>query len=181
MRTPLGRFQHFLPGGLFFEATMLEFKGCDSLRDALLADGWRISRRLSSFNRCDWYAWAASQHAQITPHCEFNERPPVLCVEPVEWDDTARHGQHRMAELVLRGQLMGQWWQLRSHGVAYADFMALLPSSIAGLVRAWVAIASVSNPGQFVGPSLPFGPSHGNAPLDAGAQSDRSPLVVLHD
>lgn len=112
------------------------------LREALVEAGWRFAKQVQSpgsLNQCDWYAWLPERPSDW-PDCECNDKPPSFCIEPSVYNLTGR--LHASSEFQLRGEMHGQWYDLRMYSVPLDETMQAIPTALAHLGAAWRAIAA---------------------------------------
>ena len=114
----------------------------EELRDRLQALGWRISKNQlrAEYNEANWYAWLPDRAELSLPHCECNDKPPSFCIEPSVYNLTGR--LHASSEFQLRGEMHGQWYDLRMYSVPLDETMQAIPTALAHLGAAWRAIAA---------------------------------------
>jgi hypothetical protein len=106
--------------------------GCDTLREWLIAEGFRIAPDRSD-GECNWYAYRPS--GIPARECECNPfKPSQIVVMPFERDG------RESVEVNVTGEFGGLWYQLKCYSLSPAELMGRMREIEASLIAAWNAL-----------------------------------------
>lgn len=108
------------------------------LQAYLKSAGWRIDKKpmQDPMDKCDWHAWQPKCQDDW-PDCEGNDKPPSLVITPTVFDTPGS------VTFSLRGQIGGQWYDLRLYSVPIVDAIQTIDKATSSLGAAWKAIAQM--------------------------------------
>ena len=114
----------------------------EELRDRLQALGWRISKNQlrAEYNEANWYAWLPDRAELSLPHCECNDKPPSIVIEPFQFNMGA--SEARSVEFKITGEAGGNWYTLTMYSVPFTEAEAKIRTAIRGLGAAWSAVVA---------------------------------------
>ncbi len=116
--------------------------GCDSLREWLVAQGFRVAGDglTRDGNGCNWYAYRPSKHQ--ARECECNDGKPMqVVVRPFVLRMLgAPQDGWESAEVDVTGQAGSHWYKLTSYSLSPTDVMGRLHEIEASLIAAWNAL-----------------------------------------
>lgn len=110
------------------------FVGCDDLRDWLLAQGFRASKRQDPANDCNWIAYRST--ALPARECETNTGKPMQLVVTPYWLRLA-HPEWQSVTVSIVGDMGGGLYDLRAYSLTPGQVRDSLPEIERRLVAAW--------------------------------------------
>lgn len=118
----------------------------DSLRDNLLAAGWRVENNSirDHGNLVNWYAWIPKR-PDDWPDCECNDKAPALSLHPSYFVFSNGHA-FSSVEFRLCGQMGGRWYDLKMYSVSPDEALAAADEALQVLGTAWKAVAAATAP-----------------------------------
>lgn len=116
---------------------MTDYTGCDSLRNWLIEQGFKVASDTLHETGCNWYAYRRS--SLPARECECNEGKPMQIVarpfsrdiDGVTWESV---------EVDVTGEAIGMWFKLMAYSLPENELKKRLPEIEASLIAAWNAL-----------------------------------------
>lgn len=116
--------------------------GCDSLREWLTGQGFRIAHDSLAHdgNCCNWYAYRPTKIQARECECNDGKKMQIV-VRPwrIEHAD-APGGAWESAEVDVTGEAGSHWYKLQCYSLKHVELMGKLHEIEAALIAAWNAL-----------------------------------------